>query len=430
MGVEQHRQQDGHRNRQHNAEAAGQPLHDGDADIVGVDDLLIGQVIGVVQHQHAHAAAGKGQNQGVAVGAHHIPAHMHPGFKQLFSGDRGVLGVNLSDRAADGHGHVHHSPQAGDEQAGEKQAAHLNPAHIPEGEQALNIRHIPSGNPGGDAEDCGGKPGDHHSGNGAPRGHHRLFGGTADEIHSDQRGDDAHKYRHPEGRAAPVHQRQIYKQDAQKGKHQSQGPLQPLLSAHKAEHHQIEGRKDINGHLSVLGVDGVDHRIPGNALHHHHVHAHGASGAEQIPGAAGSLQLLPLLGAGEHADHDPLLSHPASIRHEVVLDNFGDHRLFKGLPLPGYQRYLVHLIDPDDKGQKKQQQQNGGTPPLQQILGVQIEIAHPYFLISSQSESGHTPASAGVRLRLSKKSKDFSDSLQKCHYFPAVQRRKSPRCAR
>ena len=44
---------------------------------------------------------------------------------------------------------------------------------------------------------------------------------------------------------------------------------------------------------------------------------------------AGSLQLLPLLGAGEHADHDPLLSHPASVRHEVVLDNFGDHRLFK-----------------------------------------------------------------------------------------------------
>ena len=61
------------------------------------------------------------------------------------------------------------------------------------------------------------------------------------------------------------------------------------------------------------------------------------------------------------------------------------------------EKYLVHLIDPGDKGQKKQQQQNGGTPPLQQILGVQIEIAHPYFLISSQSESGHTPASAGVR---------------------------------
>ena len=33
-------------------------------------------------------------------------------------------------------------------------------------------------------------------------------------------------------------------------------------------------------------------------------------------------------------------------------------------------------------------------------------------------------------LRLSKKSKDFSDSLQKCRYFPAAARRKSPRCAR
>ena len=32
-------------------------------------------------------------------------------------------------------------------------------------------------------------------------------------------------------------------------------------------------------------------------------------------------------------------------------------------------------------------------------------------------------------LRLSKKSKDFSDSLQKCRYFCAPQRRKSPRFA-
>ena len=33
-------------------------------------------------------------------------------------------------------------------------------------------------------------------------------------------------------------------------------------------------------------------------------------------------------------------------------------------------------------------------------------------------------------LRLPKKSKDFSDSLKKCRYFPAAARRKSPRCAR
>src|SRR5699024_12708157 len=59
-----------------------------------------------------------------------------------------------------------------------------------------------------------------------------------------------------------------------------------------------------------------------------------SSGTEQIPGAAGSLQLLPLLGAGEHADHDPLLSHPASIRHEVVLDNFGPPPFQRSAP-PG-----------------------------------------------------------------------------------------------
>ena len=36
----------------------------------------------------------------------------------------------------------------------------------------------------------------------------------------------------------------------------------------------------------------------------------------------------------------------------------------------------------------------------------------------------------GGCFRLSEKPKDFSDSLKKCRYFSAVQRRKSPRCAR
>ena len=52
-------QQYSDRDAEHDAEAAGQALHDSDADIVGIDDLLIGQVIGIVQHQHADIAAGK-----------------------------------------------------------------------------------------------------------------------------------------------------------------------------------------------------------------------------------------------------------------------------------------------------------------------------------------------------------------------------------
>ena len=43
-------------------------------------------------------------------------------------------------------------------------------------------------------------------------------------------------------------------------------------------------------------------------------------------------------------------------------------------------------------------------------------------------KNGSPPS--GLPFRLSKKSKDFSDSLQKCHYFCAAVRRKSPRFAR
>ena len=56
-------------------------------------------------------------------------------------------GVELPDGAANGHGHVHHRPQAGDEQSGEQQSPHLNAAYIPQGEQAFDVGHIPAGDP-------------------------------------------------------------------------------------------------------------------------------------------------------------------------------------------------------------------------------------------------------------------------------------------
>ena len=49
--------------------------------------------------------------------------------------------------------------------------------------------------------------------------------------------------------------------------------------------------------------------------------------------------------------------------------------------------------------------------------------------ISGKANSGR-PENLGRPLRLSKKSKDFSDSRKKCRYFPAAARRKSPRYAR
>ena len=45
-GIEQNGQGHGDGDGQDDAEAAGQALHDGDADVVGVDDLPVGEVIG------------------------------------------------------------------------------------------------------------------------------------------------------------------------------------------------------------------------------------------------------------------------------------------------------------------------------------------------------------------------------------------------
>ena len=49
------------RHWEHNAEASRQPLHDGDSNIVGIDDLLVGEIISVVQEEHAYTASGKGK---------------------------------------------------------------------------------------------------------------------------------------------------------------------------------------------------------------------------------------------------------------------------------------------------------------------------------------------------------------------------------
>lgn len=49
---------------------------------------------------------------------------------------------------------------------------------------------------------------------------------------------------------------------------------------------------------------------------------------------------------------------------DIVLQDLGDHAFFKGLPLPGDQRHLAHLIEPDHQQQKQRQHYQRRRPAL------------------------------------------------------------------
>ena len=51
------------RNGEHDAEASGKALHDRDTNVIGIDDLLIGKVIGVIQKKCADTASGECEDQ-------------------------------------------------------------------------------------------------------------------------------------------------------------------------------------------------------------------------------------------------------------------------------------------------------------------------------------------------------------------------------
>ena len=60
-----------------NPQGTRNALDDLNTDIIGVDQLNKGNVIGLHQYQHVQRGTRKSQDQGVRHGAHRIPADMH-----------------------------------------------------------------------------------------------------------------------------------------------------------------------------------------------------------------------------------------------------------------------------------------------------------------------------------------------------------------
>lgn len=188
------------RNGEHDAEASGKALHDRDTNVIGIDDLLIGKVVGVIQKKCADTASGECEDQGVAVCSHHVPSDTHACFEQFLSSQGSILLVNLINGTADRHGDIHNCSETRDQEPGEKKSAYLDAVGIPESHKCLDIRYIVTGNPGCFAEAPGGKTGQNNACQCAKCRCAGLFCRTADEVHSDQCGEKTDKNSGPERR--------------------------------------------------------------------------------------------------------------------------------------------------------------------------------------------------------------------------------------
>ena len=58
--------------RKYNPETACQSLHDGNSDIIGIDDLLVRKIIGVIKKKGTDTASCKCQYERIAVRSHEI----------------------------------------------------------------------------------------------------------------------------------------------------------------------------------------------------------------------------------------------------------------------------------------------------------------------------------------------------------------------
>ncbi len=73
------------RYRKYDPETACQPLHDGNSDIIGIDDLLVRKIIGIIK-KGTDTASCKCQYKRIAVRSHHISSHTQPSLKKFLSG--------------------------------------------------------------------------------------------------------------------------------------------------------------------------------------------------------------------------------------------------------------------------------------------------------------------------------------------------------
>ena len=72
------------RYRKYDPKTACQPLHDRNSDIIGINDLLIRKIIGIIKKKGTDTASCKCQYKRIAVCSHHVSSHTQPSLKVPF----------------------------------------------------------------------------------------------------------------------------------------------------------------------------------------------------------------------------------------------------------------------------------------------------------------------------------------------------------
>ena len=120
----------GDRYGEDDAEAGREAFHDFNADGIGVDELQVRQVVGVVQEPYAEGSAEEGQDEGRRHGAHDVAADVHACREQGLAADVRLVPFQFCTGSGHVHGDVHNGAEAGEEdgrQAGCQDAAQGRP---------------------------------------------------------------------------------------------------------------------------------------------------------------------------------------------------------------------------------------------------------------------------------------------------------------
>ena len=187
-------------NTQDNAEASGKSLHYGNADVSGIDNLLIGRVVGVVQKQRADTCFRQKPGIRVLLSVPIIsPSDVHSCTENLGPGQERILDADFLEGAADGHGNVHDCARLEIRRPEKSSPPTLNAVGVPQSHKD-SMSDTLSGNTGSHAENPGGKTGNDNTCQGAGSSGGCFSGRPADQVHGHQCGEKADKNGGPEGR--------------------------------------------------------------------------------------------------------------------------------------------------------------------------------------------------------------------------------------
>ena len=264
----------------------------------------------------------------------------------------------------DGHGHVHHRSQGGDEDAADHEAADLQRSIVGPQDQVLRFGHVEPADGGDLSHDPGKQTGCGHAAY-APQARAQRLAGKAGEQQEGGRGGES-RYGDGGGNGghAPQDQGDQQKPDAQQGIDQSQQGHDALFPADKDQHQSEYGDHSRQHPAAVIVRNGDDVGRPIFIRFQpdNHPRAQGAIyigvGAQIVH----ALQDVSLVGAAEDLQLQDLGAQPQALAPRLGLGVVGEDVVYPGRgekPLLGGGEFPALLAE--QEGSRRQQKKAGQT---------------------------------------------------------------------